>query len=60
MISKKIWLNDKKVHAYFVKNGGAEDCIDAEMRLIENERIDGISHVVNQEYDRLFDIQMEE
>ena len=60
VISKRIWLDDKKVHAYFVKNGGAEDCMDAEMRLIQNERIDEISHVVNQEYDQLFDIQMEE
>lgn len=60
VISKRIWLDDKTVHAYFVKNGGAEDCMDSEMHLIQNERIDEISHVVNQEYDQLFDIQLED
>ena len=50
------WLNFRAVSAWFIKNGIIEDCMDHELHLIQNERIDEISQVINEEYDKLFDL----
>ena len=42
------------------KNGGIEPCLDSEVRLIENEKIDEISKVINRDFDKLFDLQIDE
>lgn len=51
------WLNDKKFDSWFVKNGTVENCMDQEIHMIQNERIDEISKVINNEFDRLLDLQ---
>ena len=57
IIPKDYWLNPKDFSAWFVSNGSAEDCMDKELSLIQNERIDGISGVINSDYDRLFELK---
>ena len=57
VIPSSLWLDAGKFSAYFVKGGKVEDCIDHEMNLIDNGRIDEISGVINHEYDRLFELE---
>jgi len=57
VIPKSLWLDHKQFGAWFVKSGTIEYCMDPELNLIENERIDEISKTINKEYDQLFDIQ---
>lgn len=57
IIPKSIWLNDKNFDSWFVKNGTVENCMDAEVHMIQNEKIDEISKVINTEFDELLDLQ---
>lgn len=58
IVSKALWLSSKNFDSWFVKNGTLESCIDSEIKLIQNEKIDEISKVINQDFDRLFDISL--
>lgn len=60
IISELLWVNYNSFNAWFVKNGGIEPCLDSEVRLIENEKIDEISKVINRDFDKLFDLQIDE
>lgn len=57
IIPKSFWLDDKKFDSWFVKGGGIENCMDAETHMIQNERIDEISKVINTEFDNLLALQ---
>ncbi|MCM1045861.1 MAG: ATP-binding protein [Candidatus Gastranaerophilales bacterium] len=57
IIPESIWLNDKKFDSWFVKNGTVENCMDAEVHMIQNEKIDEISKVINTEFDELLNLQ---
>lgn len=59
IISKLFWLDYNLFSAWFVRNGGIEECVDSEIHLIQNEKIDEISRVINQDFDRLFDLQIQ-
>lgn len=50
------WLFYRTFSAYFVKDGKAEDCMDHEIHMIQNERIDEISKVINEEFERLLEL----
>lgn len=53
IIPSFFWLNDEYFDSWFVKNGTVENCMDLELHMIQNERIDEISNVINSEFDRL-------
>lgn len=57
IIPKLLWLDYRAFDARFVKNGLAEDCMDSEIHMICNERIDEISKVINYDFDMLLDLQ---
>lgn len=57
IIPMSIWLDDKRFDSWFVKNGTAENCMDAEVHMIQNEKIDEISKVINMEFDELLNLQ---
>lgn len=57
IIPMSIWLADRSFCSWFVKNGTAENCMDAELHMIQNERIDEISKVINTEFDELLSLQ---
>lgn len=57
IIPISIWLNDKNFDSWFVKNGTVENCMDAEVHMIQNEKIDEISKVINTEFDELLNLQ---
>lgn len=60
IIPSEFWINGNRFSAWFVKNGGIEDCIDQEIHLIQNEKLDQISKVINRDFDKLFDLEMDE
>ena len=59
IISKELWLDNKQFNSWFVKNGAIENCMDSEIHMIENERIDEISKVINHDFDRMLELQDE-
>lgn len=44
IIPEELWLDSTKFSAWFVKNGGIENCMDDELPMIQNEKIDEISN----------------
>ena len=60
IIPPEFWINDDCFSAWFVRNGSIENCIDQDMHLIQNERIDEISKVINMDFDKLFDLTIDE
>lgn len=57
VIPKSLWLDFRRFDSWFVQNGTAENCMDSEIHMIQNERIDEISKVINDEFDRILDLQ---
>lgn len=57
IISESLWLDCSKFDSWFVKNGTIENCMDLEIHMIQNERIDEISKVINHEFDILLNLQ---
>lgn len=57
IIPASVRLNYEEFDSWFVQNGIAENCMDSEIHMIQNERIDGISKVINQEFDELLELQ---
>ncbi len=60
IIPERLWLDREHFCAWFLQDGQVDDCIDAEMGLIENERIDEISHDINQDFDDLLNLRWDE
>lgn len=59
VIPKPLWLDHDCFDAWFVKDGIIANCMDKEIHMIENERIDEISKVINQDFDMLLELQDE-
>ncbi len=57
VIPSEYWLDPKSFDAWFVSDGFVDGCMDREIDMIQNERIDAISGVINSDYDRLFDLK---
>lgn len=57
IIPESLWINYRKFASWFVKGGTIENCMDVEIHMIQNERIDEISKVINDDFDRLLDLQ---
>lgn len=57
IIPASVRLDYKNFDSWFVQNGTVENCMDSEIHMIQNERIDGISKVINQEFDELLELQ---
>ena len=57
IIPEYSWIDDNRVGAYMLQNGELEDIVDVELRQIQAERIDGISSVINDEYEQLLMIE---
>lgn len=58
VIDRRFWINRKTFNALFVQDGGIISGMDDELMIIDNEKIDEISGVINNEYDRLFEIRI--
>ncbi len=56
-INKNLWLNRGKAYAALVTNGQVKDIIDKELNIIQQEKIDSVSSVINDEFDYLFQFE---
>ena len=57
IISSDYWLDFKDIDVFYVSDGVAESIMDEETKQIKAERIDGISIALNEEYERLLEIE---
>ena len=57
VIPESIWVDSTHFDAWFVKEGMVENCMDWEIHMIQNERIDEISEVINHDFDKLLELQ---
>lgn len=57
IIPKSLWLDCDKFDAWFVKDGTIENCMDLDIHIIQNERIDEISKVINRDFDKILELQ---
>jgi predicted ATPase len=59
IVNKQLWIDPDRLAAYFVSDGRVESIIDEEFKLIKTEAIDSASRVINEVYNKLFDIDPE-
>ncbi len=59
VINNKFWIDYKSFGSWFFEKGNIIDGMDDELHMINNELIDGISKVINEDYDRLFNIKID-
>lgn len=57
IIPSFFWLDHLAFGSCFLKNGAVENCMDEEIHMIQNEKIDEISKVINREFDELMNLQ---
>ncbi len=57
VIPESIWVDSAHFDAWFVKEGMVENCMDWEIHMIQNEKIDEISEVINHDFDKLLELQ---
>jgi energy-coupling factor transporter ATP-binding protein EcfA2 len=60
IIPSQLWIKRDGFDAWFVKNSTIENCMDTEIDQIQNERIDEISKTINQDFDALLELQIED
>lgn len=58
IVNSKYWIKQSDFNSWFVKNGTIVNAIDSEVHLVDNELIDDISRVINDEYDKLFELKI--
>lgn len=58
IIPASVWLDVQKFDSWFIKDGKAENCMDTEIHMIQNEKIDEISKVINEEFEALLNLQV--
>ena len=57
VIPESLWLDYHSFDSWFVKDGKIEKCMDSEIHMIQNERIDEISKVINDDFEQLLGLQ---
>ena len=57
IIPRLYWIDWRNFDSWFVQNGAIDNCMDSEIHMIQNERIDEISKVINQDFDKLLELQ---
>lgn len=56
IIPESYWLDYHNFDSWFVREGRSENCMDAEIHMIQNERIDEISKVINYDFEQLLEL----
>lgn len=61
IINKKYWINPDDVSAYMLlADGTCEDILDREEGLIKAEKIDGVTNILNEQFNSLLNLQLSE
>ena len=56
-INANVWISHKKVFAAIVQNGTVCEIIDNELDIIQQEKIDSASQIINEEFDFLYQFE---
>lgn len=59
-INKNLWINRDKIYAAMVQSGVVSEVIDPEFEIIQQEHIDSVSHIINNEFDYLYQYETTE
>jgi len=54
IVNNKIWLAPKRTSAYFVSENHCESIFDEDLKLIQAEKIDSASSIINNKFNELF------
>lgn len=57
ILPEDFWIDHNRVFAGEVKDGKVEDILDRELAMIKLEHLDSISRTINDEFDRLSDLE---
>lgn len=60
IIPRKFQLDWHKIGTFFVENGSMKDIVDPEIHEMDQNSLDGISGVLNEDYDKLIAIDVED
>ena len=58
LINPSSWIAYRDINVLYVADGGIESIMDEEQGLIKAEMIDGISTILNEEFDKLLEIEV--
>ncbi len=56
-IAESLWINYENVSAYYVSDGGVQDILNKESRLIEAAQLDAVSEQMGNTFDELLDLK---
>jgi len=59
IINQRFWVKQEDISAFFLREGQPETAMDGKMGMIDNGLIDGISSIINDDFDRLLDVELE-
>jgi hypothetical protein len=51
------WIDFNDINVFFVAEGCIKSILDEDLKLIKAEEIDGISTVLNEEFDKLLELE---
>ena len=56
IVNSKSWIDPNRISAYFISENGYESIIDEELKLIQAEKIDTASSIINDKFNDLFNL----
>ncbi|MBD2627340.1 AAA family ATPase [Anabaena variabilis FACHB-164] len=56
IINSKSWIDPDRISAYFISENNYESIIDQELKLIQAEKIDSASSIINDKFNDLFNL----
>ena len=56
IVSGKCWLDINKISAFYVQDGYINSIVDTELEQMQAEKIDGVSNILNEQFDKLMNI----
>ncbi|MFM7405287.1 MAG: AAA family ATPase [Cuspidothrix sp.] len=56
IVNSKSWIDPNRISAYFISENGYESIMDEELKLIQAEKIDSASSIINDKFNNLFNL----
>lgn len=56
IVNSQSWIDPDRISAYFIAENGCESIIDEELKLIQAEKIDSASSIINDKFNDLFNL----
>jgi predicted ATPase len=56
IVNSQSWIAPERISAYFISDNGYESILDEELKLIQAEKIDSASSIINEKFNDLFNL----